>query len=122
MSQQHDLAESVAWRAIGRLEADQTQSVVAAALGDSRSVISRIWNWFWGTGNVRRRSGQGRTRATTQNKDRYLTLPSGRNRNMNATIQQHLPRATGTRVSTQTVRNDSITLVCMLADLWFAFH
>lgn len=106
MSQQHDLAESVAWRAIGRLEAGQTQSVVAEALGVCQSVISRLWNRFLETGNVRRRSGQGRTPATTQNEDRYLTLTARRHRTMNATLlQQHLQRATGTRVSTQTVRN-----------------
>ncbi|GBM64009.1 hypothetical protein AVEN_220234-1 [Araneus ventricosus] len=104
MCQQHNLAESVAWMAIGRLEAGQTQSVVKAALGISQSwkVHSRIWNLFLETGNARRRSEQGRTRATTQNEDRYLTLTARRNATL---LQQHLQRATGTRVSTQTVRN-----------------
>ncbi|GBM22605.1 hypothetical protein AVEN_182203-1 [Araneus ventricosus] len=105
MSQHHDLAESVAGRAIGRLETCRAQSVLAAVLRISQSVIFRLWNRFSKAGNVRRRSGQGRTRATAQNEDRYLTLTARRNRSMNATLlQQHLQRATGTRVSTQTVQ------------------
>ncbi|GFV46626.1 transposable element Tcb2 transposase [Trichonephila clavipes] len=40
------------------------------------------------------------------NEDRYLVLTARRHRNMNATLrQQHLRSATGTPVSTQTVRN-----------------
>ncbi|GFX83629.1 transposable element Tcb2 transposase [Trichonephila clavipes] len=55
---------------------------------------------------VGRRSGQGRRRAKTPNEDRYLVLTARRHRNMNATLlQQHLCSATGTTVSTQTVRN-----------------
>ncbi|GFT71542.1 transposable element Tcb2 transposase [Trichonephila clavipes] len=66
----------------------------------------RIWNRFLETGSAGRRPGQGRRRATTPNKDRYLVLTARRHRNMNATLlQQHLRSATGTTVSTQTVRN-----------------
>ncbi|GFW33415.1 transposable element Tcb2 transposase [Trichonephila clavipes] len=55
---------------------------------------------------VGRRPGKGRRRATTPNKDRYLVLTARRHRNMNAIfLQQHLRSATGTTVSTQTVRN-----------------
>ncbi|GFV12586.1 glucose transporter type 1 [Trichonephila clavipes] len=58
------------------------------------------------TGSAGRRPGQGRRRATTPNEDRYLVLTARRHRNMNATLlQQHLRSATGTTVSTQTVRN-----------------
>ncbi|GFV44781.1 transposable element Tcb2 transposase [Trichonephila clavipes] len=40
------------------------------------------------------------------NEDRYLVLTAWRHRNINATLlQQHLRSATGTTVSTQTVRN-----------------
>ncbi|GFV54974.1 transposable element Tcb2 transposase [Trichonephila clavipes] len=61
---------------------------------------------FLETGNAGRRPGQGRRRATTPNKDRYLVLTARRHQNMNATLlQQHLRSATGTTVSTQTVRN-----------------
>ncbi|GFU68350.1 transposable element Tcb2 transposase [Trichonephila clavipes] len=61
---------------------------------------------FLETGSAGRRPGQGRRRATTPNEDRSLVLTARRHRNMNATLlQQHLRSATGTRVSTQTVRN-----------------
>ncbi|GFV46021.1 transposable element Tcb2 transposase [Trichonephila clavipes] len=53
-----------------------------------------------------RRPGQGRRRATTPDKNRFLVLTARRHRNMNAIfLQQHLRSATGTTVSTQTVRN-----------------
>ena len=69
-------------------------------------MISRIWNRVLESGNAGRRPGQGRRRATTPNEDRYLTLTARRHRNMNASLlQQHLRSATGTTVSTQTVRN-----------------
>ncbi|GFU66875.1 transposable element Tcb2 transposase [Trichonephila clavipes] len=106
MSQRSPLTDSEAWRVVGRIEGGQTQAEVAQAIGVSQSVISRIWNCFLETGSAGRRPGQGRRRATTPNEDRYLVLTARRHRNMNATlIQQHLRSATGTTVSTQTVRN-----------------
>ncbi|GFY26129.1 transposable element Tcb2 transposase [Trichonephila clavipes] len=55
---------------------------------------------------VGRRQGQCSRRATTPNEDRYLKLTARRDRNMNAILlPQHLRSATGTTVSTQTVRN-----------------
>ncbi|GFX49475.1 transposable element Tcb2 transposase [Trichonephila clavipes] len=58
------------------------------------------------TGSAGRRPGQSRRRATTPNEDRYLVLTARRLQNMNATLlQQHLRSASGTTVSTQTVRN-----------------
>ncbi|GFT59129.1 transposable element Tcb2 transposase [Trichonephila clavipes] len=106
MSQRSHLTDSEAWRVVGRLEGGQTQTEVAQAIGVSQSVISRIWNHFLETGSAGRRPGQGRRRATMPNKDRYLVLMARRHRNMNATLlQQHLRSATGTTVSTQTVRN-----------------
>ncbi|GFY20376.1 transposable element Tcb2 transposase [Trichonephila clavipes] len=78
----------------------------AQAIGVSQSVISRIWNRFLETESAGRRPGQGRRRATTFNEDRYLVLTARRHRNMNATLLQvHIRLATGTTVSTQTVRN-----------------
>ncbi|GFV37544.1 transposable element Tcb2 transposase [Trichonephila clavipes] len=89
-----------------RLEGGQTQAEVVQVIGVSQRVISRIWNRFLETGSAVRRPGQGRRWATTSNEDRYLVLTARRHRNMNATLlQQHLRSATGTTVSTQTVRN-----------------
>ncbi|GFX28568.1 transposable element Tcb2 transposase [Trichonephila clavipes] len=83
MSQRSHLTDSEAWRVVGR-----------------------IWNRFLETGSAGRRPGQGRRRETTPNEDRYLVLTARRHQNMNATLlQQHLRSATGTTVSTQTVRN-----------------
>ncbi|GFU57657.1 transposable element Tcb2 transposase [Trichonephila clavipes] len=102
----NQLTDSEAWRVVGRLEGGQTQAEVAQAIGVSQSVISRIWNRFLGTGSAGRRPRQGRRRASTPNEDRYLVLTARRHRNMNATLlQQHLHSASGTTVSTQTVRN-----------------
>ncbi|GFT69088.1 transposable element Tcb2 transposase [Trichonephila clavipes] len=106
MSRRNHLTDSEAWRVVGRLEGGQTQAEIAQAIGVSQNVISRIWNRFLETGSAGRRPGEGRRRATTPNEDRYLVLTARRHRNMNATIlQQHIRLATGTEVSTQTVRN-----------------
>ncbi|GFX08593.1 transposable element Tcb2 transposase [Trichonephila clavipes] len=84
----------------------QTQAEIAQAIGVSQSVIFRIWNRYLETGSAGRRPGKGCRRAATPNEDRYLVLTARRHRNMNATLlQQHLRSATGTTVSTQTVRN-----------------
>ncbi|GFX68742.1 transposable element Tcb2 transposase [Trichonephila clavipes] len=106
MSQQRDLPESMAWRVIGRLESGQTQRSVADAVGVARSVVARLWNRFQETGNVKRRPGAGRPRATTSTDDRYIQLTARRNRTENATqLQRQLLLATGRRVFSQTVRN-----------------
>ncbi|GFU94267.1 transposable element Tcb2 transposase [Trichonephila clavipes] len=82
MSQRSHLTDSEAWRVVG-----------------SGAV-------FWKLKGAGRRPGQDRRRATTPNADRYLVLTARRHRNMNATLlQQHFRPATGTTVSTQTVRN-----------------
>ncbi|GFX44909.1 cytosolic Fe-S cluster assembly factor NUBP1 homolog [Trichonephila clavipes] len=99
--------ESMAWRVIGRLESGQTQRRVANAVGVARSVVERLWNRFQETGNVRRRPGAGRPRATTSTDDRYIQLTARRNRTENATqLQRQLLLATGRRrVFSQTVGN-----------------
>ncbi|GFV60977.1 transposable element Tcb2 transposase [Trichonephila clavipes] len=82
MSQRSHLTDSEAWRVVGS----------GTVFLDTESVV--------------RRPGQGRRRATTPNEDRFLVLTAHRHQNMNATLlQQHLRSATGTTVSTQTVRN-----------------
>ncbi|GFU64124.1 transposable element Tcb2 transposase [Trichonephila clavipes] len=106
MSEQRDLPESMAWRVIGRLESGQTQRSVTDTVGVARSVVARMWNRFKETGNVRRRPGAGRPRATTSSYDRYIQLTARRNRTENATqLQRQLLLATGRRVSSQTARN-----------------
>ncbi|GFY33834.1 HTH_Tnp_Tc3_2 domain-containing protein [Trichonephila clavipes] len=106
MSEQRDLPESMVWRVIGRLESGQTQRSVADTVGVARSVVARMWNRFKETGNVRRRPGAGRPRATTSSYDRYIQLTARRNRTENATqLQRQLLLATGRRVSSQTARN-----------------
>ncbi|GFT55696.1 uncharacterized protein TNCV_1424361 [Trichonephila clavipes] len=62
----------MAWRVIGRLESGQTQRSVADAVGVARSVVARMWNRFKETGNVRRRPGAARPRATTSSYDRMI--------------------------------------------------
>ncbi|GFT61875.1 transposable element Tcb1 transposase [Trichonephila clavipes] len=89
MSEQRDLPESMAWRVIGRLESGQTQRSVADTVGVARSVVARMWNRFKETGNVRRRPGAGRSRATTSTDDRYIQLTARRNRTENATQLQN---------------------------------
>ncbi|GFX50084.1 hypothetical protein TNCV_2375731 [Trichonephila clavipes] len=76
MSEQRDLPESMAWRVIGRLESGQTQRSVADTVGVARSVVARMWNRFKETGNVRRRPGAGRPRATVYT----VNSPSKQNR------------------------------------------
>ncbi|GFT74075.1 transposable element Tcb2 transposase [Trichonephila clavipes] len=113
MSQQRDLPESMVWRVIGRLESGQTQRSVADAVGVARSVVARLWNRFQETGNVRRRPGAGRPRATTSTDDRYIQLTARRNRTENAAqLQRQLLLATGRRVSSQTVHESRFSLEC----------
>ncbi|GFT99251.1 probable RNA-directed DNA polymerase from transposon X-element [Trichonephila clavipes] len=83
ISQRSHLTDSEAWRVVGR-----------------------IWNRFLETGSAGRRPGQDRRRATTSNEDRCLVLTARRHRNKNAIhLQRHLRSATGTTISTQTVRD-----------------
>ncbi|GFU82707.1 transposable element Tcb2 transposase [Trichonephila clavipes] len=73
MSQQSDLPESMAWRVIGRLESGQTQRRVADAVGVARCCCKAVES-IQETGNVRRRPGAGRPRATTSTDGRYIQL------------------------------------------------
>ncbi|GFV31119.1 hypothetical protein TNCV_4314441 [Trichonephila clavipes] len=101
MDHNHRLLIKICW---GR----RTQVEVAEATGASQSVSFKIWKRFMVIGNTLQRLRQGRRSETMFNEDRHLTLTSRRHRNMNAALlQQHLRSATGTTVSTQTVRNRS---------------
>ncbi|GFX04756.1 transposable element Tcb1 transposase [Trichonephila clavipes] len=65
MSQRSHLTDSEAWRVVGRLEGGQTQAEVAQAIGVSQSVISRIWNRFFGDWKCRPKT---RTRLTSRHR------------------------------------------------------
>ncbi|GFT93875.1 transposable element Tcb2 transposase [Trichonephila clavipes] len=78
------------------------------SLPDSKLVVAENGrgNRLQETGNVRRRPGAGRPRATTSTDDRYIQLTARRNRTENATqLQRQLLLATGRKVPSQTVRN-----------------
>lgn len=93
-------------RALGYLLAGQRQRHVAAQFNVSQSVIGRLWLLYQQTGDVNRRPGQGRKRATTAAQDRYLTLSARRRRFEPAKVfRNDLERQQGVRVSVQTVRN-----------------
>ncbi|GFW52591.1 transposable element Tcb2 transposase [Trichonephila clavipes] len=86
ISQRSHLTDSEAWRVVGRIEGSQTQAEVAQVIGVSQSVISRIWNRFW------RLEVQAKDQDKTPKYERYSSPTNFRS-------------ATGTTVSTQTVRN-----------------
>ncbi|GFV55329.1 hypothetical protein TNCV_2268801 [Trichonephila clavipes] len=74
MSQQRDLPESIACYVIGRLESGKTQRCAVDAVGVARCVVARLWNRFQEIGNVKRRPGADRPRATTSTDGRYIQL------------------------------------------------
>lgn len=104
MSSHHRLDDSMRWRAVGRLEAGQSQAEVARWLQVAPKVVSRLWNQFPTSGTVTRKPGQGRPRATTPAQDRYLALSARRHRQTTATeLSRDLAAASGKRISRQTV-------------------
>ena len=92
-------------QAIGMLQAAVSQSDGGRQVGVHRRVILRAFQRFQATGQFSARPGSGRPRATTQREDRYLVTSTRRQRFVTARrLQSDLESATGTRVSTQTVR------------------
>ena len=90
---------------IGMLHSGLSQRHVANVLGVSQSV-SRMWNRFIATGNVRHLHAGGRERSTTEVQDRFLVVQARRQRFDNATtLRRDFRNATGVRLSTQTIRN-----------------
>ncbi|GBM79995.1 hypothetical protein AVEN_108647-1 [Araneus ventricosus] len=103
MTSRHHFPEELRWRAIGRLEAGQTQTEVARWLNVSPSVDHRLWQQFLITDSASRRFSQGRPIATTSADDRYLSRTKVYNRNSDS--NHILPCSiTGMLVSTPTVR------------------
>lgn len=102
-SRQH-LSIFLKGRAIGRMEAGQTQAEVSRIMNIPTSVVSRLWRQFQTTGDVSRRPVQGRPRVTTEHDDRYLGLTARRHRTMSARqLSLDLSAATGRTVSRSTV-------------------
>ncbi|UYV77349.1 hypothetical protein LAZ67_15000598, partial [Cordylochernes scorpioides] len=98
------LADDLKWRAVGRMEAGQSQVEVAKWLNVNKSVVSKIWKQFIETGTIKRKEGSGRKRKTATSEDRYLVVTAKRHREMTAIqLSNELSSATGTRISRQTV-------------------
>ena len=95
-------------RGIGMLHSGLSQRHVANVLGVSQSVVSRMWNRFITTGNVRHlhAGGGGKERSTNEVQDRFLVVQARHHRFDNATtLRKDFQNATCVRISTQTIRN-----------------
>ena len=99
-------------RGIGMLHSGLSQRHVANVLGVSQSVVSRMWNRFITTGNVRQLHAWGgggwggRERSTNEVQDRFLVVQARRHRFDNATtLRRDFQNATCVRISTRTIRN-----------------
>ena len=93
-------------RGIGMLHSRLSQRHVANVLGMSQSVVSRMWNRFIMTRNVRHLHAGGRERSTNEVQDRFLVVQARRHRYDNAaTLRRDFQNATCVRISTQTIRN-----------------
>ncbi|GBM22115.1 hypothetical protein AVEN_266476-1 [Araneus ventricosus] len=60
MSSRNHLHDEMRWRAVGMLQADARQSVVARELNVHRSVIHKLWNHYQRNINASKRRGSGR--------------------------------------------------------------
>ena len=93
-------------RATTLLQEGRSQRYVVQLFHVTQSVISRLWNRHREYGFVVRRPYPQRVRRTTRRQDRYLVQAALRERTLTArNLQNLLIIATGTRISTQTVRN-----------------
>ena len=81
-------------RGIGMLHSGLSQRHVTNVPGVSQSVVSRMWNRFITTGNVRHLHAGGRERSTNEVRFDNAT-----------TLRRDFQNATGVRISTQTIRS-----------------
>ena len=81
----HHLSQDEMNRGIGMLHSGLSQIYVANVLGVSQSVVSRMWNRFITTGNVRHLHAGGREGSTNEVQDRFLVVQARRHRFDNAT-------------------------------------
>lgn len=106
MNARRRLSDEQRHLAVARLRTGSRQVDVAAELGVSQSVVSRLFRRYRDTGSVRERDGRGRRSATDRDDERCIRMFALRNRTTNATlVQLHLRETRGTRVSRQTIRN-----------------
>ena len=82
-------------RGIGMLHSEISQRHVGNVLGVSQIVVSRMWNGFIMTGNVRHLHAGGRERSTNEVQDRFLVVQARRHRFDNATLRRDFQNATG---------------------------
>ena len=68
-----------------KLTSDLLQGQVGARYGVSESVISRLWNRYQETGDVKDRSGKGRKSNTDHLRDRFTVNQALKRRTMTAT-------------------------------------
>ncbi len=100
------MTENEKLRAIGMLEAGQSQNSIARHFGKSKSVISRLVSRYRQTGGVKIRDGRGRPKKTTPRQDRYLRIIALRNRFISAPeLRDTFRGATGIRLCKSTVHN-----------------
>ena len=92
--------------AIGMLEGGMTINDVAVSFGVHRTTIWRLTQRFRTTGAVKDRLRSGRPKRLTTREERYIRITSGRDYFLRATrIVDRARRATGVRISAQSVRN-----------------
>ena len=100
------LTDKQRWQAIGQLDVGRCQIDVAANFGVSQSVVSRLYQRYQQTGEVAKRRGRGRTRATYRAFDRHVVMESLRSRTFSAPkLRQDLRNVRDVNVSVQTIRN-----------------
>ena len=85
---------------IGMLHSGLSQRHVANVLGVSQSVVSRMWNRFITTGNVKHLYAGGRERSTNEVQDRFLVVQARRHRFDNATtLRRDFQNTTSVHIS-----------------------
>jgi len=92
--------------AIGMLEGGMAVNDVAVSFGVHRTTIWRLAQRFRTTGTVKDRPRSGRPKRLTSREERYIRITAGRDRFLPTTrIVDKVRRASGVRISAQTVRN-----------------
>ncbi|GFU97142.1 HTH_Tnp_Tc3_2 domain-containing protein [Trichonephila clavipes] len=92
------------WRAVGRIEADQSIKDVALFFGVHHSVISHRWKQFQTTQTVVRRPVGDHPRVTTPAEDRYIAIVAKWNRRVTSTrVTSMVTTSFGKAISVTTV-------------------